>query len=164
MEWIVWTHPDKKELLLIRCCTVPILHNKFCYPTFFYTNSVQLRYEGLLLMMAFFYDGHFSWWLLNDKLRKTTMLLTQCTVHIWDYPVNNNHNVQLGVAKECWVAKLVLQNANFSQNCTTSNSFSLRSVFLGHHVGPLNSRQCHVIMFLMSNVSVSYHITGNGLR
>ena len=46
----------------------------------------------------------------------------KCTVHIWDYPVNNNHNVQLGVAKECWVAKLVLRNANFSQNCTTSNT------------------------------------------
>ena len=35
------------------------------------------------------------------------MLITQCTVHI--YPANNNHNVQLGVAKECWVAKLFMQ-------------------------------------------------------
>ena len=83
----------------------------FCIISFatqhsFATHSVQLRYEGLLLMMVVFDDGHFSWWLLNEKLRKTTMLLKQCTVHIWDYPANYNHNVQLGVAKECWVAKL----------------------------------------------------------
>jgi len=29
-------------------------------------------------------------------------------------------NCTLCVAKECWVAKLVIQNANFSRNCTTS--------------------------------------------
>ena len=50
------------------------------------------------------------------------MLITQCTVHI--YPANNNHNVQLGVAKECWVAKLVLRNAFFTRNCTTSNEMA----------------------------------------
>ena len=35
--------------------------------------------------------------------------------------MNKNHNVQLGVAKICWVAKLVLRNENFSRNCTRSN-------------------------------------------
>ena len=49
------------------------------------------------------------------------MLLKQCTVHIWDYTANYNHNVQLGVGKECWVAKVFLRNANFSRNCTKSN-------------------------------------------
>ena len=37
----------------------------FCITSFatqhsFATNSVQLRYEGLLLMMVVFYDGHIS--------------------------------------------------------------------------------------------------------
>ena len=30
-------------------------------------------------------------------------------------------NCTLWVAKECWVANLVMRNANFSWNCTTSN-------------------------------------------
>ena len=43
--------------------------------------------------------------------------------------MNKNHNVQLGVAKECWVAKLVLQNENFSWNCTRSDRLALPSTF-----------------------------------
>ena len=41
----------------------------FCITSFatqhsFATHCVQLRYEGLLLIMVVFDDGHFSWWLL----------------------------------------------------------------------------------------------------
>ena len=39
--------------------------------------------------------------------------------------MNKNHNVQLGVAKECRVPKLVLRNENFSRNCTRSNAFNV---------------------------------------
>ena len=43
----------------------------------FATQIVQLRYKGLLLIMVVFDEGHFSWLLLNEKLQKTTMMLTQ---------------------------------------------------------------------------------------
>ena len=96
---------------------------RFATQHFFATHSVQLRYEVLLLMMDVFDDGHFSW------TTTITMLLTQCAVHIWNYSANTNHNVQFGVAKDRWVAKLVLQNAIFSQKCTTSNEIGENSFF-----------------------------------
>ena len=51
--------------------------------------------------------------------------------------INNNHHQQhisylnctLWVAKECWVANLVMWNANFSRNCTTSINGSLNRFY-----------------------------------
>ena len=99
-------------------------NSHFAYPTFFCIvcswdmRGCCCRWWSLSMMIA-------KW-----EIAKNNHLLTQCTVNIWNYPANNNHNVQLRVAKEFWVAKLVLWNENFSQNCTTSIEFCLKCVWI----------------------------------
>ena len=58
------------------------------------------------------------------------MLLTHCTVHIWDYPANNNHNVQLGIAKECCVAKLFCEMRIFLGTVQHLIDFKIVVIFM----------------------------------
>ena len=81
----------------------------------FATHSVQLRYKWL--MMVVFDDGCFWWWSLFMMIAKweigknNHVVETVYSSHL--NTTNYNHNVQLGVGKECWVAKLFFAKCKF---------------------------------------------------
>ena len=88
---------------------------------------VQFRekFAFCIKRLAIEHFGQISWWLLNQKLQKTTMLWTQSTIQ---HPANNNYNVQIGVAKDqknFGLQIFFIRKANFSQNFTTSDNWSL---------------------------------------
>ena len=87
------------------------------------------------------------------------MFWVQCTVHIWDPPVKNNQNVQLGVTKECWVAKLALWNAKFSWNCTTSNKDDRSNILKVYRIALHKAwSELNVYFYYVTHNSKSIHL------